>query len=68
MQRASSVVKCAGGKGATFYPNGRIESCTLDGGTTRMPLTDITGNVTNCAGRARVRFDSEGRLLSCDAP
>jgi hypothetical protein len=31
-QRASSVVKCAGGKPAMFYPNGRIESCTLDNG------------------------------------
>jgi hypothetical protein len=68
IQRASSVVKCVGGKSATFYPNGRIESCTLDGGATGMPLTDITGKVTNCTGRALVRFDPEGRLFSCDAP
>ena len=68
IQRASSVVKCAGGKTAGFYPNGRIEACTLDGGAAGMALTDITGKVANCAARALARFDPEGRLLSCDAP
>jgi hypothetical protein len=69
IQRASSVVKCAGGKTAMFYPNGRIESCTLDaGGISGTPLTDTSGKVTNCAGRALARFDPEGRLLSCDLP
>jgi hypothetical protein len=69
IQRASSVVKCAGGKAATFYPNGRIESCTLDAGSGMgTPLTDITGKVTDCASRAQVRFDPEGRLLSCGVP
>jgi len=65
IQRASSVVKCAGGKAAMFYPNGRIESCTLDndGG---LALTDISGQVVSCAARAVTRFDPEGRLLSCD--
>ena len=67
-QRASSVVKCAGGKAAMFYPNGRIESCTLDGGAIETPLTDASGKVTNCAARVAVRFDAEGRLLSCGAP
>jgi hypothetical protein len=67
-QRASSVVKCAGGKAATFYPNGRIESCILDGGAIETPLTDISGKVTNCAARMLARFDGEGRLLSCGAP
>jgi hypothetical protein len=67
IQRASSVVKCAGGKTAMFYPNGRIESCTLDnGGALSTPLTDISGKVVGCAPRALVRFDPEGRLLSCD--
>ena len=69
IQRASSVVKCAGGKTAMFYPNGRIESCTLDnGGALSTPLTDISGNVASCAPRALVRFDPEGRLVSCDRP
>jgi len=68
-QRASSVVKCAGGKPAMFYPNGRIESCTLDnGGETGTPLTDTSGKVTNCGARVMVHFDPEGRLVSCDAP
>jgi len=68
IQRASSVVKCAGGKAAFFYPNGRIQSCTLDGGAIETPLTDTSGAVTNCAARRLARFDAEGRLLSCDAP
>lgn len=67
-QRASSVVKCAGGKAAMFYPNGRIAACTLDGGAIETPLTDMSGKVTNCAARMPVRFDSEGRLLSCGTP
>jgi hypothetical protein len=64
MQRASSMVKCAGGESAMFYANGRIQSCTLDndGG---LPLTDTSGKVVNCAARAVTRFDPEGRLLSC---
>jgi hypothetical protein len=67
IQRASSVVKCAGGKTAMFYPNGRIQSCTLDNnGALNTPLTDISGKVEACAPRALVRFDAEGRLLSCD--
>jgi len=66
-QRSSSVVKCAGGKTAMFYPNGRIQSCTLDNnGALNTPLTDISGKVEACAPRALVRFDAEGRLLSCD--
>ena len=67
VQRASSVVKCAGGNAAMFYPNGRIESCMLDaGGVAQTPLTDYAGKVANCAPRTLVRFDPEGRLLSCD--
>jgi hypothetical protein len=64
MQRASSVVKCAGGQVAMFYPNGRIESCSLDndGG---LALTDTSGKVVTCAAGAITRFDPEGRLLSC---
>ena len=69
IQRASSVVKCAGGKPAMFYPNGRIEACTLDNGGERgTPLTDTSGKVVNCTARANVRFDPEGRLLSCGRP
>ena len=69
IQRASSVVKCAGGKTAMFYPNGRIESCTLDNsGALSASLTDTSGKVANCAPRALVRFDPEGRLVSCDRP
>ena len=66
IQRASSVVKCAGGKQAMFYPNGRIESCSLDndGG---LPLTDISGKVVTCAAGSVTRFDPEGRLLSCQS-
>ena len=64
IQRASSVVKCAGGRTAGFYPNGRIESCTLDndGG---LQLTDMSGKVTLCGAHSITRFDPEGRLLSC---
>ena len=69
IQRASSVVKCAGGKRAMFYPNGRIESCTLDNsGALSTSLTDTSGKVVSCAPRALVRFDPEGRLVSCDRP
>jgi len=69
IQRASSVVKCAGGKVAMFYPNGRIESCTLDNGSeVGTPMTDTSGKVATCAARALARFDPEGRLLSCDLP
>lgn len=66
IQRASSVVKCAGGKQAMFYPNGRIQSCSLDndGG---LPLTDISGKVVTCAAGSVTRFDPEGRLLSCQS-
>ena len=66
IQRASSVVKCAGGKQAMFYPNGRIESCSLDndGG---LPLTDTSGKVVTCATGSVTRFDPEGRLLSCQS-
>ena len=64
IQRASSVVKCAGGKLAMFYPNGRIESCSLDndGG---LALSDTSGKVVTCASGAVTRFDPEGRLLAC---
>jgi hypothetical protein len=66
IQRASSVVKCAGGKIAMFYPNGRIESCTLDNyGAMGTPLSDTSGKVVICEVHAVARFDPEGRLLSC---
>ena len=66
IQRASSVVKCAGGTLAQFYLNGRIESCILDNyGTQGMTLTDTSGKVMICASRAVARFDPEGRVLSC---
>jgi hypothetical protein len=49
-----------------FYPNGRIESCTLDNyGGMGIVLTDYSGKPANCASRAVVRFDAEGRVLSC---
>jgi hypothetical protein len=68
-QRASSVVKCAGGRLAMFYPNGRIESCMLDNsGALSTSLTDTSGKVASCATHAVVRFDPEGRLVSCDRP
>jgi len=67
IQRASSVVKCAGGKIAMFYPNGRIESCTLDNyGAVGTSLSDTSGKVVTCGVHAVARFDPEGRLLSCD--
>jgi hypothetical protein len=66
IQRASSVVKCAGGKIAMFYPNGRIESCTLDNyGAMGTPLSDTSGKVVICEAHAVARFDPEGRLISC---
>lgn len=66
IQRSSSVVKCAGGTVAMFYPNGRIESCTLDNyGAQGIALTDDAGKPTICASRAVARFDPEGRVLSC---
>ena len=66
IQRSSSVVKCAGGTVALFYPNGRIESCTLDNsGSVTTALTDYSGKVITCAARAVARFDAEGRVLSC---
>jgi hypothetical protein len=66
IQRSSSVVKCAGGTMAMFYPNGRIESCTLDNyGTTGIVLTDYSGKPMTCASRGIARFDAEGRVLSC---
>ena len=65
-QRSSSVVKCAGGTMAMFYPNGRIESCTLDNyGAQGIALTDYAGKPATCASRALARFDPEGRVLSC---
>jgi hypothetical protein len=67
IQRVSSVVKCAGGTLAQFYPNGRIESCTLDNsGTQGVSLTDTAGKVMICAARTTARFDPEGRLQSCN--
>jgi hypothetical protein len=64
--RVSSVVKCAGGTLALFYPNGRIESCVLDNsGTQGVSLTDDSGKVMNCTARSVARFDPEGRVLSC---
>ena len=69
MQRTSSVVKCAGGRPASFYPNGRIESCTLDNnGEVEARLTDVSGGIAACAPRSQVRFDPEGLLLSCGPP
>jgi len=66
IQRASSVVKCAGGSLAQFYLNGRIESCILDNyGTQGITLTDYSGKPMICASRAVARFDPEGRVLSC---
>ena len=66
IQRSSSVVKCAGGTTAMFYPNGRIESCTLDNyGAQGITLTDFAGKPMTCASRAVARFDPEGRVLSC---
>ena len=69
MQRVRSVVTCAGGKAASFYPNGRIESCTLDNsGEVETRLTDTSGAIARCAPRSLVRFDAEGLLLSCGPP
>ena len=66
IQRASSVVKCAGGALAQFYRNGRIESCTLDNyGAQGIALTDTSGKTMICASRSVARFDAEGRVLSC---
>ena len=66
MQRASSVVKCAGGGLAQFYLNGRIESCVLDDyGAQGIALTDNSGKVMTCASKHVARFDAEGRVLSC---
>jgi hypothetical protein len=66
VQRASSVVKCAGGALAQFYLNGRIESCVLDNyGTQGIALTDYSGKTMICASKAVARFDAEGRVLSC---
>ena len=66
MQRASSVVKCAGGGLAQFYLNGRIESCVLDDyGAQGIALTDYSGKVMTCASKTVARFDAEGRVLSC---
>ena len=66
MQRASSVVKCAGGSLAQFYGNGRIESCVLDDyGAQGITLTDTSGKVMTCASKNVARFDAEGRVLSC---
>jgi len=66
MQRSSSVVKCSGGTVAMFYPNGRIESCTLDNyGGMGIVLTDYSGKPVKCASRSTARFDAEGRVLSC---
>jgi hypothetical protein len=68
IQRASSVVKCAGGAMAQFYANGRIESCVLDNyGAQGVALTDYSGKTMTCASRAVARFDAEGRVLSCSA-
>ena len=66
VQRASSVVKCAGGALAQFYLNGRIESCVLDNyGAQGIALTDYSGKTMTCASKAVARFDAEGRVLSC---
>jgi hypothetical protein len=66
IQRVSSVVKCAGGTLALFYPNGRIESCVLDNsGSQTISLTGDSGKVMSCAARNVARFDPEGRVLSC---
>jgi len=66
MQRAGSVVKCAGGQPAAFYPNGRIESCILDNsGEVETRLTNASGGIAVCAARTLVRFDPEGLLVSC---
>jgi hypothetical protein len=66
VQRASSVVKCAGGSLALFYANGRIESCVLDNyGTQGITLTDYAGKTMTCASKNVARFDPEGRVLSC---
>jgi hypothetical protein len=67
IQRVSSVVKCAGGALAQFYPNGRIASCTLDNsGGPGISLTDTMGKVITCAARTTAVFDPEGRLQSCN--
>jgi hypothetical protein len=66
VQRASSVVKCAGGTLAQFYRNGRIESCVLDNyGMQGIALTDYSGKTMTCASKSVARFDAEGRVLSC---
>lgn len=68
IQRASSVVKCAGGAMAQFYANGRIESCVLDNyGAQGVALTDHSGKTMTCVSRAVARFDAEGRVLSCSS-
>ncbi|HKQ44366.1 MAG TPA: hypothetical protein VJS47_03150 [Rhizomicrobium sp.] len=67
IQRASSVVKCAGGEGAMFYPNGRIESCILDDYSSMgLALTDSSGKTVTCASHSLARFDPEGRVTACN--
>jgi hypothetical protein len=64
--RAAEAVPCVGGASAAFYPNGRIESCTLDingdGPGQATALMMNTGEPTLCPSGAQVTFDPEGRL------
>lgn len=65
--RAVEDVVCRGGAEATFFPNGRIESCTVDPAATptgAQTLTNESGQNVVCHGQ--VNFDPEGRVVTCD--
>jgi hypothetical protein len=64
--RGASIIKCAGGAAASFYPNGRIQSCKLDrNGEFGISLVDETGRLIVCPNHSSAHFDPKGRVVSC---
>jgi len=64
----SPFITCQSGNYASFYPNGRIESCTIGRMSpegSEVGLSDVSNAPKFCSYGSQVEFDARGHVVSC---
>jgi hypothetical protein len=64
----SPFITCQSGNYASFYPNGRIESCTIgrmSSEGSEVALSDVSNASKSSSYGSQVEFDARGHVLSC---
>jgi hypothetical protein len=64
----SPFITCQSGNYASFYPNGRIESCTIGRMSpegSEVGLSDVSNAPKFCSYGSQVEFDARGHVISC---